>query len=193
VKVKRPKFLHIFFIPLITSGMLAAPAAAAPASSSNDTTTPSQSQGADSGSQGSNAVALEFNDGTVLYKPNWTDSGARFTFESKIPTSVTIVDVNSVGDTGSGDVAFKRVRLTPNQKKTVTMDLASEAGSMGVTISNGKELKYASNPQEPLFKKVFRWMLYAGLIIAPIEVVILTSASIWYLKRGLKKGLIQVG
>lgn len=138
-------------------------------------------------------VELEWRDGTLLYQPNWTQSGATFTFESKIPTSLTIVDMNSIGDSGSGDVATKTIRLTPNTPKTVQMDLGNEAGSMGVTISNGKQMKYTSNPQKPIFKEVHRWMLYEGLIIGPTLTALFAIVIVWNLKRGLKKGLIPVG
>jgi hypothetical protein len=140
-----------------------------------------------------NPVELEWRDGTILYQPNWTSSGAKFTFESKIPTSLTIVDMNSIGSSGSGDVATKTIRLTPNTPKTVQMELNNEAGSMGVTISNGKQMKYTSNPQKPIFKVIHRWMLYEGLVIGPALTAIFGIVVVWNLKRGLKKGLIPVG
>ena len=183
MKVKRPTFLFLFFIPLITTGMLAAPATAA---------TPSPSSSNQTGPQGQ-PIELEWRDGTTLYKPNWSSSGTKFTFESKIPTSLTIVDMNSIGDSGSGDVATKTIRLTPNEPKTIQMDLTNEAGSMGVTISNGKQMKYTSNPQKPIFKEVRRWMLYEGLVIGPALTVFFGIVIVWNLKRGLKKGLIPVG
>ncbi|WP_049996408.1 hypothetical protein [Halococcus sediminicola] len=139
-----------------------------------------------------NPVELEWRDGTLLYQPNWTSNGATFTFESKIPTSLTIVDMNSIGDSGSGDVATKTIRLTPNEQKTVQMDLNNEAGSLGVTISNGKQMKYTSNPQKPLFEQIFRWMLYAPMIIMPIEIAAGTIGIIWARKRNLKKKPVQV-
>jgi hypothetical protein len=216
MKVKKPVFLMLFFIGLVTAG--AAAPSDANTTANSDTPSPGETltkddrpkkeangseppepepdQGTDSDNaqnQAERAVELELRDGMVMYKPNWTDTGAYFTFKSRIPVIVTVVDSKSIESSGSGFANFKNFRVMPGEQKTVYMDLESEAGDMSVTISNGKQIAYSSNPRKPIFEEVYRWMVWAGPVVASVEVVFFTILSIGLTRRRLKKDLIQVG
>lgn len=169
MKIKRPAFIFIFFIFLISTGA---------AQTSNSTS--------------NNTAMIQIDQSTTLLDVKWNDPTTTFIFESDIPRIVTIVDSNSIPKSGAGQVNFKQVNLAAGKTK-VTMQLERDGASKSVTMSVGDSMIAVSNPPKPLIEKITRADFYLGMLLVAILTPINLLIAIWWDKIGLSRDLIRVG
>ncbi|MBC5793152.1 MAG: hypothetical protein H8Z69_03895 [Nanohaloarchaea archaeon] len=170
MKVKKPAFMLLFFIALISGGL-------------------AQSSNSSSSFEDSSIISID--ETTKIVNTTWGSNGVKIVFDSEIPKLISITDVNSISSTGASTVNFKRTRLSPGMT-TVRMDLTMKRGDMKAIIGSGKTFVSISNPSKPLLSNITRLDFYLeGLMVAVFTSLQVVWRHKWYYYR-LKKGLNRV-
>jgi len=142
MKIKKPVFMMLFFIPLVFlafSGNVVAQNSSLPDNVAENVG--NQVEDAVNGSANSNQDQEEsqetnraiFDGSTRIKSVNWSTENVTIVFESDIPRSASLTDLGSIDYTGgTSEVEFKTVTLGVGRTEVV---MSAEMGSRGKAVS----------------------------------------------------------